>query len=194
MWQSCAMAFDPTVSGTYADWAGAIFTTVSVALGVGYYVIDRRREKRAGAGSVVAWLHPHEHGPPKINILNLSDKPIFEYGCQITAKPKRHIVKNAKRGWKTAQRSWPEGDKFDFNQQRILIDFHKNKVYLGVGESAEHQPELEYHEAVYDFYIFFRDASGRYWVRDIDRQKLVGWLKKRRLGKIGSDSDRSRTR
>ena len=40
---------------TVAAWTGALVTGVSVALGVGYYIFDRRRERRTQAGSVVVW-------------------------------------------------------------------------------------------------------------------------------------------
>jgi hypothetical protein len=73
--------FDPTTWGTIADWTGSLLTGLSVLGGVGYYVFDRRRERRAQAGSVVVWLHPNEHGPPFIKMLNLSDKPVFDHGC-----------------------------------------------------------------------------------------------------------------
>jgi hypothetical protein len=189
------MTLDPAVWGTYAAWTGALLTGLSVAFGVGYYNFDRRRERRRQAGSVVGWLHPHEHGPPMIKVLNLSDKPIFEYGCDITSKPKRKIAEKAKAGWSTDRRHWPEGNAFTFHERRLLVDYHSGgDVHLGVGESAEFQPTLQYHPVVYDFFVFFRDASGKYWIRDADRQKFLNWRMKRRLGRIGSDTDRSRTR
>lgn len=187
--------FDPTVWGTVAAWTGALLTGASVAFGVGYYVFDRRRERRAQAGSVVVWLHPHEHGPPLIKMLNLSDKPVFEYGCDITSKPRREIVEKEKAGWNSGRHPWPEANKFSFHERRLLVDYHSgDDVHLGVNKSAEFQPTLEYHSVVYDFFVFFRDASGKYWIRDADRQKFAGWRMKRHLGRIGSDSDRSRTR
>ena len=70
--------FDVAIWGTVASWTGSLLTGLSVLFGVGYYVFDRRRERRAQAGSVVVWLHPHEHGPPFIKMLNLSDKPVFD--------------------------------------------------------------------------------------------------------------------
>jgi hypothetical protein len=190
------MMFDPTVWGTYAAWTGALLTGTSVALGVGYYIFDRRRERKAQAGSVVAWLHPHEHGPPLIKMLNLSDKPIFEYGCGITAKSRGKIAEKAKAGWKRSSHfAWPEGNKFSYHAQHLLVDYHSGDVSLGVGQSTKFQPKLKYDAVVYDFFAFFRDVSGKYWVRDVDRQKFVGyWRMKRRIGKIGSDSDHSRTR
>ena len=72
--------FDPAESGTVSDWTGSLLTGLSVFGGVAYYVFDRRRERRAQAGSVVVWLHPHEHGPPYIKMLNLSGKPVFDRG------------------------------------------------------------------------------------------------------------------
>ena len=186
--------FDPTTWGTVAAWTGALVTGVSVALGVGYYIFDRRRERRTQAGSVVVWLHPHEHGPPLIKILNLEGKPIFEYGCDIVAKPKKKVAEKERMGWKSERYGWPTNNEFDFHERHYLVDFHKEEIYLRDNESAELLPKLEYHSVVYDFYVFFRDASGKYWIRDADRQKFVGWRQKRRLGRIGNDSDRSRTR
>jgi hypothetical protein len=157
-----------------AVWAGPLLTFLSVALGVGYYIFDRRRERRAQAASVVVWLHQHEHGPPLIKMLNLSDKPIFEYGCDITSKPKKKMVEKDKAGWNSGRFPWPKGNEFSFHERRLLVDFHSGDVHLGVGESAEFQPTLGYHSVVYDFFVFFRDASGKYWIRDADRQKFVG--------------------
>ena len=85
--------FDVAIWGTVASWTGSLLTGLSVLFGVGYYVFDRRRERRAQAGSVVVWLHPHEQGPPFIKMLNLSDKPVFDYGCAIASKSKRQIAK-----------------------------------------------------------------------------------------------------
>ena len=142
----------------------------------------------------MVWLHPHEHGPPLIKILNLSGKPIFEYGCDIVAKPKKKVAEKERMGWKSERYGWPTNNEFDFHERHYLVDFHKEEIYLRDNESAELLPKLEYHSVVYDFYVFFRDASGKYWIRDADRQKFVGWRQKRRLGRIGNDSDRSRTR
>jgi hypothetical protein len=50
--------FDPDTWGTVAAWTGSLLTGLSVLFGVGYYVFDRRRERRAQAGSVVALSLP----------------------------------------------------------------------------------------------------------------------------------------
>ena len=70
--------FDVAIWDTVAEWTGALLTGLSVFAAAVYYIFDRRRERRAQAASVIVWLHPHEHGPPYIKMMNLSDKQIFE--------------------------------------------------------------------------------------------------------------------
>ena len=59
----------------------------------------------------MVWLHPHEHGPPLIKILNLSGKPIFEYGCDIVAKPKKKVAEKERMGWKSERYGWPQDSR-----------------------------------------------------------------------------------
>jgi hypothetical protein len=175
--------FDPDTWGTVAAWTGSLLTGLSVLFGVGYYVFDRRRERRAQAGSVVVWLHPHEHGPPIIKMLNLSDKPVFDHGCAFTSKSKRQVAKKERKGWHSGPFDWPEKNKFTYHSGKSFINYHDgSEVYLGQGKTAEYLPELQYHPAVYDFYVFFRDASGEHWVVDARTQRPVSRRRKRRLG------------
>jgi hypothetical protein len=91
--------YDPNTRGTYADWTGALLAGLSVFGAATFYVVDRLRDRRVQAGSVVVWLHPHEHGPPMLKMSNHSDKPIFDHGFLITAKATPQIVRLARKGW-----------------------------------------------------------------------------------------------
>ncbi len=68
---------------------------------------------------MIVWLHPHEHGPPYIKMMNLSDKPIFEYGCLIEAEAKREIEKLDPKGHagRTSSRRWHSDMKDIVDQQ-----------------------------------------------------------------------------
>jgi hypothetical protein len=112
--------FDPELWGTVAAWTGSLVTGLSVLFGVVYYVFDRRRERRAQAGAVVVWLHPHEHGPPKLKMSNLSDKPVFDHGFVVASRSKRQIVKKAVQVGKSLGRlSGPRATRF-----RSATDIH----------------------------------------------------------------------
>jgi hypothetical protein len=172
--------FDPTTWGTVAAWTGSLLTGLSVLFGVLYYVFDRRREHRAQAGSVVVWLHLYEHGPPCIKMLNLSDKPVFDHGCIIEAKSKREIEKRDPKGEYNGPFDWPENNELTYRWDRSFINYHDDsEVYLAQGKSAEYQPELPYHPYVFDYYVFFRDASGKHWVIDAATQRPVSRRRKR---------------
>ena len=179
-----ANMFDPEVWGTIAAWTGSLLTGLSVLFGVVYYVFDRRRERRAQAGAVVVWLHPHEHGPPKLKMSNLSDKPVFDHGFVVTSRSKRQIAKKAREGGKkSGPFEWPENDTFSFHDRHTLLNFHDgSELYLGPGKSAEYLPPLKLNSAVYDYYAYFRDVSGQYWVVNARTQRPVGAWRRKRLG------------
>jgi hypothetical protein len=167
--------FNPTLWGTYAEWAGALLTGMSVVVAVWYYIAEHRRERRAQAASVIAWLHPHEHGPPLIKMMNLSDKPIFDYGCIIEAKPKSEIEKLDPKGQFVGPFEWPKNNELEFRWARSFGNYHDGSdIYLAPGASAEHQSQLAYHPRVYNFYTYFRDASGKPWVIDAQTRRPVG--------------------
>lgn len=185
--------FDVEIWGTVSDWTGALLTGLSVLGGVVYFVFDRRRERRAQAGSVLVWLHPYEHGPPMIKMENLSDKPVFDYGFVVAVRSKRRIKRAAREGWaNSGPFKWPPNNKVRREVRRLgSLDFHDgSELYLGPNEPASEQPELEFGSAVYDFYAYFRDASGEYWVIDARTQQTVGFWKRRRLniGPAGIDA------
>lgn len=184
--------FDPAEWGTVADWTGALLTGLSVFTAVAYYVFDRERQRRAQAGSVLVWLHPYEHGPPELKMKNLSDKPVFDHGFLITSRSKRRIRKAAGQGWRQNKMfAWPKNNTFEFRDKHTLLDFHDgSELYLGIGKQAAYHPGLEFNSAVYDFYGYFRDVSGEYWVIDARTHRPVRWWKLRRLdiGPAGLDA------
>ena len=144
--------FDPAEWGTVADWTGALLTGLSVLAAVAYYVFDRERERRAQAGSVLVWLYPHEHGPPLLKMKNLSDKPVFDHGFVITARPERQIANKAREGWRqSGPFEWPQNNTFAFHDRHTLLNYHDgSELNLGPGEQAEYLPELQFNSAVYD--------------------------------------------
>lgn len=174
--------FDPARWGNYAEWTGALLTGLSVLTAVAYYILDRRRQRRAQAASVIVWLHPHEHGPPFIKMMNLSDKPIFEYGCIIEAKPKREIEKLDPKGGYAGPFEWPKNNELDYRRGHSFIDYHDgSEMYLAPGASVEHLAQLDYNPMVYKFYADFSDASGKAWVIDAATRRPVGRRQRRRL-------------
>lgn len=176
--------FDPAVWGTVSDWTGALLTGLSVLAAVAYYVFDRQRERRAQAGSVLVWLHPYEHGPPEMKMLNLSEKPVFDHGFAITSRPRRRIAKLASEGWKqNPMFKWPENNKFSCHMRHSLLNYHDgSELYLGPEQQVEYQPQLEFNDVVYDYYAYFRDVSGQYWAVDARTQRPLSAWKRRRLG------------
>lgn len=176
--------FDVAIWGTVSDWTGALLTGLSVFGAAVVYAFDRRRERRSQASSVLVWLHPHEHGPPLLKMLNLSDKPVFDHGFVMTSRSKRRIRKLANDGWKQNRMfEWPPGDRFKLHDRRTLLDFHDgSELHLGKDQQGEFQPTLEYNSVVYDYYGSFRDASGKYWAVDARTQRLVSAWKRWRLG------------
>ena len=176
--------FDPQVWGTVSDWTGSLLTSLSVLGGVVYFVFDRRRERRAQAGSILVWLHPHEHGPPEMKMLNLSGKPVFDHGFAITSRRRRRIAKLAREGWKQNKMfKWPEENKFSCQIRHSLLNFHDGTdLYLGSEQQVEYQPRLEYNDVVYDYYAYFRDAAGKYWAINARTQRLTSSWRRWRLG------------
>lgn len=137
--------FDVAIWGTVAEWTGALLTGLSVFAAAVYYIFDRRRERRAQAASVIVGLHPHEHGPPYIKMMNLSDKPIFEYGCLIEAKPKREIEKLDPKGQFAGPFEWPKDNELEYRGGHSFIDYHDgSELYLAPGASVEHLAQLAY--------------------------------------------------
>nr|WP_046285606.1 hypothetical protein [Mycobacterium sp. UM_NZ2] len=175
--------YEAGVYGTFAEWAGSLLTGLSVLAGVLYYIFDRRRERRAQAGSVVVWLHPHEHGPPLIKMQNLSDKPVFDHGSIVTAKPTREIQGLAANGWaQSGPFRWPENNWFECRDRHSFLDYHDgSELHLAPGQLAQHLPTLQYAPAVYNYYVYFRDVSGAYWVIDAKTQRPVGARGRRQL-------------
>lgn len=175
--------FDVAIWGTVAAWTGSLLTAASVGAGVAYYVFDRRRERRTQAGSVIVWLHPHEHGPPIIKIENRSGRPVFDHGCLVTSKSTKQVVALRREGWdNSGPFDWPPGDTFEHRDKHTFVNYHDgSEHYLADGESAEYLPDLRYAPAVYDYYAYFRDASGQYWVIDARTHRPVGDRMRRRL-------------
>jgi hypothetical protein len=179
-----AMSFDPAACGTVAACAGALLTGLSILAAAVYYILDRQRDRRGQASAVLVWLHPHEHGPPKIKIQNLSGKPVFDHRCVIASKGERQITKLAARSWtNSGPFKWPTDNKFLYRGGHTFLNYHDgSELYLADGQTVEHLPKLEYNPAVYDYYAAFRDASGQYWAVNARTQRLVGGLKRRKLG------------
>jgi hypothetical protein len=174
--------FDVEIWGTAAAWTGALLSGLSILAAVVYYVLDRERERRAQAASVIVWLHPHEHGPPFIKMMNLSDKPIFDYGCIIEARPKNEIERLDPKGMFAGPFEWPQDNELEYRGGHSFLNYHDgSELYLAPGASVEHLPQLDYNPMVYKFYADFRDASGKSWVIDADTQRAVRRREKRRL-------------
>lgn len=184
--------FDPEVWGTVADWTVSVLTGFSVLAAVIYYVFDRERQRRAQAASVLVWLHPYEHGPPELKMKNLSDKPVYDYGFLITSRPTRRVAKAAREGWQqNAMFAWPQNNTFTFRDKHTLLNFHDgSELYLIPDKQAAYHPQLQYNSAVYNFYGYFRDVAGEYWVIDARTHRPVRWWKRRRLdiGPAGLDA------
>lgn len=171
-----------------AAWT-ALLAGLSLLAGGIYYMLDRRRDRRAQASSVMVWLHPHEHGPPTIKIQNLSGKPVSDHGCVIASKASRQIAKLAREGWtNSGPHRWPTENKFSYRGGHTFLNFHDgSELYLADGQTVERSAvelsrELKYNPVVYDYYASFRDAAGRYWAVDARTQKLVSARKRRKLG------------
>lgn len=164
--------FDPTVWGTVAAWTGSLLTGLSVVIGVGYYVFDRRRERHSQAGSVVVWLHPHEHGPPLIKVQNLSDRPVFDHGWIITSIPNAEIAKLDPKGEFIGPFDWPKNNELSHREGGTFINYHDgSEVHLAKDQTAEYQPDFRYAPGLFRYYVRFRDAAGRYWVVDANTQR-----------------------
>ena len=173
------------VWGTVADWTMTVATGLSAGAAVVIYYLDRQRAKRAQAASVVVWLHPHEHGPPMIKMLNLSDKPVFDHGWIITPKPNEQIAKLDPKGAYVGPFKWPDNNEMSDTSDSnggTFINYHDgSEVHLAKDQLAEYQPELKYHPGLYRYYVRFRDASGKYWFIDGDTQQLLGGKHTRNL-------------
>jgi hypothetical protein len=184
--------FAVEVWGTVAEWTGALLTGLSVLAAVVYYLFDRQRERRAQAGSVLVWLHPYEHGPPELKMKNLSDKPVFDHGFLITSRPRRRIAKAARAGWKQNKMfKWPQNNTFTHRDKHTLLDFHDgSELHLSQDKQVEYHPTLEFNSAVYEFYGYFRDVSGEYWVINARTHRPARWWKRMRLdiGPAGLDA------
>lgn len=184
--------FSAEVWGNVAEVTGAVLTGFSVLAAVVYYVFDRERDRRAQAGSVLVWLHPYEHGPPELKMKNLSGKPVFDHGFLITNRTRRQIAAKAREGWKQQKMfAWPENDTFMFSDRHTLLNFHDgSELYLGSDQQVAYHPKLQYNSAVYDYYAYFRDVSGQYWIIDARTQRPVSRWKRRHLdiGPAGLDA------
>ncbi len=171
--------------GSLPEWAGALLTGLSLLGAAIYYVIDRRRERRTQATSVLVWLHPYEHRPPTVKMQNMSDKPVFDHGFLVTSRSQGLVAKKAREGWNHKMFAWPEENKFTYRDQHTLLNFHDgSELYLSPGIQVDYDPELQYNSVVYDYYAYFRDAAGQYWVVDARTQRPVNSWRRWRL-KVG---------
>ncbi|MEV0669903.1 hypothetical protein [Mycobacterium sp. NPDC050441] len=183
--------FDPEQWGTYADWTGSLLTGLSVLAAAVIYYFDRRRERRSQAGAVLVWLHPHEHGPPTIKMRNMSDRPVFDYGFLVVSRSQGQVAKTAREGWNHGRFPWPKHNKFSHHDRHTLLNFHDgSELYLSPDKQVMYDPELQFSSAVYDYFAYFRDAAGQYWVVDARRQRPVSdWRRWRlRIGPGGLDA------
>lgn len=176
--------FDPEKWGTVSELAGALLTSLSVLTAVAIYSFDRRRARRLQAQSILVWLHPYEHGPPEMKMLNLSGRPVFDHGFAITSKSRRQTAQLAREGWKgNPMFKWPEGDRFSYRLRHSLLDYHDgSELYLGHEGQASYQPQLDFNDVIYDYYAYFRDASGSYWAVNARTRRLTSCWRKWRLG------------
>jgi hypothetical protein len=184
--------FDPAVWGTVAEWAGSSVTGLSVVAAAVIYYFDRRREHRTQAGSVLVWQQPREHGAPLLKMLNLSDKPILDYGFVAASRSRRQIAKLERDEWKEAgSHNWPASGSFYFVSRDSPMNYRSGEnLYLSPGGEAEHEPWLQFNPVLYDYYGYFRDASGQYWMVDARTQRLASGRTRRRLriGPTGLDA------
>lgn len=175
--------YDPATWGSYADWAGSLLTGAGVSTAAVYYVFDRQRERRAQAASVIVWLHPHEHGPPAIKVQNLSQMPVFDHGWIIKSKPNEEIAKRDPKGEFVGPFDWPENNELSVHTQSTFINYHDgSEVHLAPGQTAEYEPTFRYPPWLFDYYVFFRDATGKRWVVDADKRRPVSRKRVRELG------------
>ncbi|AYM43181.1 hypothetical protein [Mycobacteroides chelonae] len=141
---------------------------------------------------MLVWLHPYEHGPPELKMMNLSGKPLFDHGFLVMSRPRRQIAKKATQRWKHNKMfAWPENDTFSHHDRHTLLNFHDgSELHFSPGEIVAYHPQLQFNSAVYDYYAYFRDISGQYWVTDARTQRLVSSWKRRRLdiGPAGLDA------
>ena len=119
-----------------------------------------------------------------MKMLNLSDKPVFDYGFAIISRSRRRIVKLAREGWKqNPMFKWPENNKFSCHIRYSLLNYHDGtQLYLSPEQQVEHQPQLEFNDVVYDYYAYFRDTSGKYWAVNARTQRLASLWRRWRLG------------
>lgn len=176
--------FDPTTWGNVAEWTGALVTGLSVSVAVVYYLLDRRRERRAQAASVVVWLHPHEHGPPLLKMMNLSDKPVFDHGWIIMSKPDDEISKLDPKGEPIGPFDWPSGDDLPHHESGTFINYHDgSEIHLAKGQSAEYQPTFTLPPWIFDYYVDFHDARRKRWVVDAKTRQFIDRKQLRHLEK-----------
>jgi hypothetical protein len=66
--------------------------------------------------------------------------------------------------------------------RHTFLKYHDGgELRLGADQTAEHQPTLAYAPAVYDYYAYFRDVSGTYWVIDAKTQQPVSSRRRRQI-------------
>ena len=72
---------------------------------------------------------------------------------------------------------------FRHQDNHTLLNFYDgSELYLAAGETVTYLPALVFNPAVYDYYAYFRDVLGRYWVVDARTQRPVRVWRRRRLG------------
>lgn len=71
--------------GSWAEWAGAASATAAFGLGVLILALDRRRDRRKEAASVVAWDVNTAAGPVEVTVANNGDRPVRDMSITIPA-------------------------------------------------------------------------------------------------------------
>lgn len=171
--------FDVEIWGTVASWVGGVGTASAFCAGVGYYINDRRSDRRGQASLV--YVSPTLGSGFEVN--NRSEKAIF--GVKSVIVPmKMHtaILTGEFEGGKAVSagivHEYPSHD-FYLVVRRMLKTRKKQYSVLSPKDDVEIAPNAsktfnvpELMLGSYDVFIILRDARGQDWAINVRTRRL----------------------
>ena len=143
--------FPVEIWGTVAQWASAVLTSGSLALGFYILLRDRRKEEKAQASLVAVWPNAWTNDAYVTTVHNASDRTVIE----VTLYARRRLPSHL---------STP-------TDETIWEGFPGTLVLKPDAEATFETPRSHDAKWIPEF-VKFQDADGNLWVRHVDTGKL----------------------
>jgi hypothetical protein len=162
--------------GTVAAWFSAIGTSGAAVAAATYYIVDSLRANRRQAQLITCWI---VDGPSNsiVHVVNYSNEPVFYLMLEFMSISTRRARKTKKELLMSKHPDDPAHFKY-FHVKWLYEISHDIDFAPGASKEIEH--EFEYDPSYYEVTIYFNDAHGRKWYKDVNTSKFKGLVYGRR--------------